>query len=127
MGLQLPGGNTAIDFDNILSQEKEIVNTKSALPSKSTKTDQTTTQNFKNWFGDWQNSPETASKIVNANGTPMAVYHQTDADFNIFDVKHKGAGTSDSDTPFGIFLKPTDTDIGLNGKKQIKKSIYIII
>lgn len=38
MGLQLPGGNTAIDFDNILSQESKNVNTKSALSSKSATT-----------------------------------------------------------------------------------------
>ena len=33
------------------------------------------------WFGDWQNDPAHASKVVNADGTPKVVYHQTDADF----------------------------------------------
>ena len=84
----------------------------------------------------WEAIAETIKKTHKKNEARLremleeaarVVYHQTDADFNIFDVKHKGAGTSDSDTPFGIFLKPTDADIGLNGKKQIKKSIYIII
>jgi hypothetical protein len=34
-------------------------------------------QNFMNWFGD--------SKVVNANGSPMAVYHGTRAEFAAFD------------------------------------------
>ena len=38
-------------------------------------------QQFKRWFGDWQNDPAHASKVVNADGTPKVVYHQTDADF----------------------------------------------
>lgn len=31
--------------------------------------------NFLNWFGDWINSPETASKVVDENGEPLVVYH----------------------------------------------------
>lgn len=31
--------------------------------------------NFINWFGDWINSPETASKVVDKNGEPEVVYH----------------------------------------------------
>ena len=76
-------------------------------------------QQFKRWFGDWQNDPAHASKVVNADGTPKVVYHQTDADFTIFDPRHEGAGTRDSDTPFGIFLKSSDKNIGLKGSKQM--------
>ena len=35
------------------------------------------TPNFKQWFGDWQNDPENASKIVDENGEPLVVYHGT--------------------------------------------------
>ena len=38
---------------------------------------QTETSNFKNWFGDWQNAPESASKVVDESGMPLAVYHGT--------------------------------------------------
>ena len=79
----------------------------------------TQSQQFKRWFGDWQNNPETASKVVNADGTPKVVYHQTGNDFTIFDVRKNGAGTRDNETPFGIFLKSSIRDIGLNGKKQM--------
>jgi hypothetical protein len=34
-------------------------------------------QNFKNWFGDWQANPEVASKVVNQDGSPLVVYHGT--------------------------------------------------
>lgn len=79
----------------------------------------TQSQQFKRWFGDWQNDPAHASKVVNEDGTPKVVYHQTDADFTIFDPRHEGAGTRDSDTPFGIFLKSSDKNIGLQGSKQM--------
>lgn len=32
---------------------------------------------FKRWFGDWENSPKTASKVVDENGRPLPVYHGT--------------------------------------------------
>lgn len=45
----------------------------------------TQSQQFKRWFGDWQNDPASASKIVNADGTPKVVYHGTNAEFTVFD------------------------------------------
>lgn len=60
-----------------------------------------------------------SSKAVNADGTPMLLYHQTAEEFEEFDPHHKGAGTNDDETPFGIFMKPTAEDIGLKGKKQM--------
>jgi len=33
------------------------------------------TQNFKNWFGDWENDPSNASKVIDKNGEPLAVWH----------------------------------------------------
>ena len=42
------------------------------------------TTNFKNWFGDWENDPENASKVVDENGEPMVMYHYTDESFTIF-------------------------------------------
>lgn len=44
----------------------------------------TQSQQFKRWFGDWQNHPENASKVVNEDGTPKVVYHGTDAEFYTF-------------------------------------------
>ena len=40
---------------------------------------------FKAWFGDWENDPENASKVVNPKtGEPLVVYHGTLNNFNIF-------------------------------------------
>ena len=33
------------------------------------------TKNFKEWFGDWENDPENASKVVDENGEPKVVFH----------------------------------------------------
>lgn len=35
---------------------------------------------FKKWFGDWENEPEKASKVVDENGEPLVVYHGTNGD-----------------------------------------------
>jgi hypothetical protein len=43
------------------------------------------TEAFKNWFGDWENDPKNASKVVDANGEPLVVYHGTEGVFNEFD------------------------------------------
>lgn len=49
------------------------------------------TPEFKAWFGDWENSPETASKVVDDNGEPLVVYHGTSSFFNIFKEEEKGS------------------------------------
>ena len=79
----------------------------------------TQSQQFVRWFGDWQNKPKTASKVVDGNGEPLVVYHQTGNDFTVFDTKHTGAGEFDSEMPTGIFMKPTNSNISLSGNKQM--------
>ena len=79
----------------------------------------TQSQQFVRWFGDWQNSPKSASKVVDGNGEPLVVYHQTGNDFTVSDTKHTGAGEFDSEMPTGIFMKPTSDNIGVSGNKQM--------
>ena len=79
----------------------------------------TQSKQFVRWFGDWQNNPKSASKVVDGNGEPLVVYHQTGNDFNVFDANKKGAGEFDSEMPTGIFMKPTNSNIGLSGNKQM--------
>jgi GNAT superfamily N-acetyltransferase len=52
------------------------------------------TRAFKKWFGDWQNDPETASKVVDENGEPLVVYHSTNIYFNVFKAKYNNDGIS---------------------------------
>lgn len=51
---------------------------------------QVRTKAFKEWFGDWENNPEDASKVIDENGEPRVVYHGTYANFNAFDESHLG-------------------------------------
>ena len=60
------------------------------------------------------------SKVRNADGNLLVMYHQTDGTFTVFDTKHKGAGAGDDETPFGIFLKRTPRNIGVRGEKQME-------
>ena len=53
------------------------------------------TPSFINWFGDWMNDPENASKVVDENGEPKIVYHGTMYDFSVFEAgqgAYYGAG-----------------------------------
>jgi hypothetical protein len=45
------------------------------------------TDEFKKWFGDWENNPNSSSKIVDENGEPMLVFHGTENTFQDFDRK----------------------------------------
>jgi hypothetical protein len=33
--------------------------------------------NFKSWFGDWENDPINSSKVLDSNGEPLVVYHSS--------------------------------------------------
>ena len=60
------------------------------------------------------------SQVRDADGNLLVMYHQTDGAFTVFDTRHRGAGTGDDETPFGIFLKRTARDIGVRGKNQME-------
>lgn len=46
---------------------------------------QVRTKAFKDWFGDWENDPKNASKVVDENGEPLVVYHNTYSKFTKFE------------------------------------------
>lgn len=52
---------------------------------------QTRTPAFKEWFGDWEGSPETASKVVDTNGEPLPLSHTTKDEFTEFKKEFIGA------------------------------------
>ena len=62
---------------------------------------------------------EVSTAVLNEDGTPKVVYHQTGADFTAFSTENPSAGAHDSETPNGIFFKDNDHDIGLDGQKQM--------
>ena len=77
---------------------------------------QVRTPSFKKWFGD--------SKVLDENGEPMVVYHETAAQFEEFDPKHGGAGSSDYLFPYGIFTKPTSQKIGVARGNEIQMPLF---
>lgn len=62
------------------------------------------TPSFIQWFGDWQNDPQNASKVVDVNGEPLVVYHWSKNEFEAFDKSKKGSNTGFSDTQAGFFF-----------------------
>lgn len=68
------------------------------------------TPEFKAWFGDWENDPENASKVVDANGEPMVVWHTTDKEFTIFNKKKSKEG---------FFFSPKKERLSVYNKKNI--------
>ena len=66
---------------------------------------QVRTPAFKEWFGDWENDPDNASKVVNPKtGEPLVVYHGTDAEFNIFDRGKAGSNTDNGMRGKGFYM-----------------------
>ena len=66
---------------------------------------QVRTKAFKNWFGDWENDPDNASKVVDENGEPLVVYRASrwaglknppafagNGDYVIFDKSRNSSG-----------------------------------
>ncbi len=63
----------------------------------------TDTPEFKAWFGD--------SKVVDAEGKPLVVYHGTTADFEAFDTSK---GSSEADFGKGIYFTNEEGDVAVN-------------
>ncbi|MDK4684284.1 hypothetical protein QDY72_03670, partial [Kingella negevensis] len=66
---------------------------------------QVRTPEFKAWFGDWENNPESASKVVNPKtGEPLMVYHGTKNDFTAFSKEKIGSATDKGLRGRGFYL-----------------------
>ena len=76
---------------------------------------QVRTDSFKEWFGDWENDPENASKVVDANGEPRVVYHQTSEQFTKFDL---AKSRSQSDVQ-GFFFSSGTEDWSAMGDEKM--------
>lgn len=74
------------------------------------------TNNFKNWFGDWQNNPEDASKVLDENGEPLVVYHGGDNTITTFDEDYGGQTTANND--YGAFYFSNEYDVAEDYSRQ---------
>lgn len=68
---------------------------------------QVRTKAFKDWFGDWENNPKNASKVVDENGEPLVVYHGG-SNTKVFNTKggQFGAGIKKGD--IGTYFTPSE-------------------
>lgn len=92
---------------NINGQEKTVYNSNGDRIAKSKEA----LENFYKWFGD--------SKVVDEQGRPLVVYHQTAYKFDTFAKGKEKAGKNDYETPSGFFFKSSEKDIGIGGKTQM--------
>ncbi len=94
-------GPTSADgtaIDKGLNKLREWAETKYQLaePIKS--------ENFKKWFGDWENDPKNASKVVNEKGEPLLMYHGSPEKFTIFDSEFMSLHGSSKG--YGFYFSP---------------------
>lgn len=47
---------------------------------------------FKSWFGDWENESVESSKIVDGSGKPLVCYHASSKKIKTFDVEYQKIG-----------------------------------
>ena len=59
---------------------------------------------FKKRFGDWENAPEHATKVVDANGVPKALWHGGPIEFEFFDHTLQGTSTFADSAKRAIFF-----------------------
>ena len=81
---------------------------------------QVRTKAFKEWFGDWENNPSEASKVVDENGEPLVVYHGTNAEFTVFD-------TSKNDSSYKGFYFTDSKEMAGSYKGDILMPVFLNI
>ena len=88
---------------------------------------QVRTKAFKRWFGDWENDPANASKVVDENGEPLVVYHgNTDTNITKF-TKGKGHYLKDGNYYFSP-SKSVAESYATNGlSEDIDINDYLVI
>lgn len=68
------------------------------------------TPSFLDWFGDWVDNPDNASKVVDENGEPLVVYHHTDnKSLSEFDPEFLNYFTKNGGTRHAFFFDENKT------------------
>lgn len=80
---------------------------------------QVRTKAFKRWFGDWESNPDNASKIVDANGEPLVVWHRTPNNFTSFDVEKIGSSTDWGAFGMGFYFSADPEQYRMYGQNKL--------
>ena len=104
------GGDTALSQtkDSAAKIVKDFETSKENGEKFSLRDEQIHSEQFKDWFGDWEKDPKNASKVVDENGEPLVVYHGTtnDETRRVWNEKAKSYDTSHE--PFTVFKREVD-------------------
>ena len=137
---------------NILSEEEQRIlksaprNSKGQLLAPNGKVSNLTekqyaqvrTKAFKEWFGDWENDPDNASKVVDENGEPLVVYRGTRPNSTVYNTgifrskilfaTPKKVGASRYGDPIALFMNARNPAIidykGEEYDKKIEDEFY---
>lgn len=71
---------------------------------------QVRTRSFKEWFGDWENDPNGASKVLDENGEPKVVLHGTPNTFTAFDKRKIGSSNDPGWLGSGFYFYGNNED-----------------
>jgi predicted ABC-type ATPase len=85
------------------------------------------TPEFKEWFGDWENDPKNASKVVDENGEPLVVFHGSSEKFYTFDKKKIGQNYIESQRGGFFFtqkIKTAENYATLHSENKSKGFVY---
>lgn len=84
---------------------------------------QVRTPEFKAWFGDWENDPENANKVINPRtGEPLVVYHGSNAEFTVFDKNKIGTTTDNGMRGKGFYFSPNKDLVSMNYGSNVTES-----
>lgn len=89
-----------------LNEQQEFLLTPNGNKSKLSKEnyEYVRTDEFKKWFGDWENEPQNSSKVVDENGEPLIVYHGSEGMFDKFNKKYRGISTNAKSAKLAFFF-----------------------
>ena len=76
------------------------------------------TPEFKAWFGDWENDPQNASKVLDENREPLVVYHNSNKEFYIFKTKGVIETLGGNVENEGVYFSPIKEMYNSKGKIQ---------
>jgi hypothetical protein len=69
--------------------------------------------------GDMQTAQQLVDEAAKAAGYDRRMFHETDAEnIHVFDISRGDHGATDYETPYGIFTKTSDKNIGLGSKQM---------
>ena len=101
-------------LDSVKSPSKVTHYTIGSAYSAASSGDQTNTPEFKAWFGD--------SKVVDADGKPLVVYHGGKDKINVFDERFGGETTADNE--HGAFYFSNSEQVGEDYSREAFKRRY---